>query len=413
MSSLTDQDIQKWVDEIMAKKGINNYKLDIANSSAKGEGYLGEISFVKVTTDEGRNDEKVYDMVVKSAKENDKLRESCPIAETYLREIQVYAELFPIIEALQKEYCIKNAFTHYPKLYKVNKEDKKETLILQNIKSLGYELHERSKPQNFEHILFVFRTYAKFHGASLALKAKKPHIFEKLASKMSDIMAEFLIQSQMIPNFQKHHQKSIELLRKAGRRDLAEKMEEEAKDLKEILTTMTLPNDREAEAEAVFLHGDCWNNNMMFKYKDNDTSRPSDIVFLDFQLTRVASPILDLSYYIYAVADKPALDNIDYFLEEYHRELGDYLRQYKINVEDMLTLRRLKASWRKYGRYGLGMTPFILRVELCKEDEVIDFTDKIADGSIQDEEIGEIQKQDEYNRRILNIYRHFSEKFLS
>ncbi|CAG9863299.1 unnamed protein product [Phyllotreta striolata] len=403
---IQSEDIKRWIDEIMQKKNINNYQLEVAESNSK-DGYSASMKFIRVTAKEGI----VFDMIVKAGNDDDKLREKCTMEDMYLREILVYSEVFPAIEDFQREYNIKNRFKHYPELYNICKEYKKEVLVLQNVKTLGYQLHEKTKLHNLDHILYVLRTYAKWHGASLALKTKKPELFHNLTKEMTDLMRTILIDSKMIESFGDYFTKALDLLKRNGREEVAKKIEEYC-DLEKILTKLTLSTDKDAEKEAVILHGDCWNNNIMFKYESNDLSKPIDIVLIDFQASRLASPILDLSYYLYAVADKSTLEKIDYLLGEYHKELGDYLKQYEIDVNRILTLQRLKESWKKYGRYGLVLTPFITRVELCGDDERIDFMDKIGDGSITDS-ASNISKQEEYDRRVLNVFVHFYEKFLA
>lgn len=58
------------------------------------------------------------------------------------------------------------------------------------------------------------------------------------------------------------------------------------------------------------------------------------------------------------------------------------------------------------------MAGMITRIELCQEDEVVDFTQKIGDGSMVDLEITAIRLQKEYDTRLFNVYYHFAEKFL-
>ncbi|CAG9863302.1 unnamed protein product [Phyllotreta striolata] len=408
---IQSEDIERWIGEIMKRKGIDNYELEVTESNSKGDGYSGQMRFVKVVTKEGKNNSVVYELVLKAGRESEKLREVCPMEDVYLREIHMYTEVFPAVEKLQREFNIKTSYKHYPKLFNFCKEDKKETLIFQNMKQIGYEVHERKQMQNLEHVLFVFRTYAKWHGASLALKIKKPELFHDLTKGMTDLMGDLLIESKMIDSIGDYFTKALNLLKRNGREEVAKKIEENC-DVEKIVTKLTLSTDKDAEKEAVILHGDCWNNNMMFKYENNDLSKPIDMVLIDFQISRLASPILDLSYYLYAVADKSTLEKIDYLLGEYHKELGDYLKQYEIDVNRILTLQRLKESWKKYGRYGLVITPFITRVELCGDDEIIDFMDKIEDGSINDS-ASNISKQEEYDRRVLNVFVHFCDTFLA
>jgi hypothetical protein len=52
------------------------------------------------------------------------------------------------------------------------------------------------------------------------------------------------------------------------------------------------------EPWTTLLHGDCWSNNMMFRY-DEKTGRPIEVVFIDLQMSREADPMSDICYALY------------------------------------------------------------------------------------------------------------------
>ncbi|CAG7718807.1 unnamed protein product [Allacma fusca] len=49
------------------------------------------------------------------------------------------------------------------------------------------------------------------------------------------------------------------------------------------------------------LHGDCWSNNMMFRY-DEETGRPVQVIFIDLQISRESDPMIDISYALFTSA---------------------------------------------------------------------------------------------------------------
>jgi hypothetical protein len=55
------------------------------------------------------------------------------------------------------------------------------------------------------------------------------------------------------------------------------------------------------DAWNVLLHGDCWSNNMMFRY-DEKTGRPVEVVFIDLQLCKESDPMLDVCYALFKSA---------------------------------------------------------------------------------------------------------------
>ena len=71
---------------------------------------------------------------------------------------------------------------------------------------------------------------------------------------------------------------------------------------------------------AVICHGDCWINNFLYKY--DEENRIDETCLVDFQLIRVGSPLLDISNLIYCCTDKQMRhDHMDVFLRTYHSEL--------------------------------------------------------------------------------------------
>lgn len=135
--------------------------------------------------------------------------------------------------------------------------------------------------------------------------------------------------------------------------------------------------------------------------------------FIDFQLSRVASPVLDLSYYLYTCTDKTVLDHFDFLLQAYHISLSDSLKQLGCNCEDILTYEQLKRQWGKYGRYGLSLAPLIVKIELCQSDEVVDFAEAAEKGDGLDNIFDfKLQDQGEYEKRLLDVFSHFAENFL-
>ncbi|XP_046393171.1 uncharacterized protein LOC124161053 [Ischnura elegans] len=76
----------------------------------------------------------------------------------------------------------------------------------------------------------------------------------------------------------------------------------------------------------VIIHGDCWVNNMMFKYVkgEDGADKPADVKFFDLQMTRCGHPSTDFLYFLYMSTRKAARDK--YFstlAEDYHRSFAE------------------------------------------------------------------------------------------
>ncbi|KAJ8977350.1 hypothetical protein NQ317_017765 [Molorchus minor] len=371
--STTVADLESWVDHLMVKKGIKNYRLDFSGSSSKGDGYLGEVNFLTVIAELDKGKEKKYNLVIKSAKKSDEFRKQTPIREAFEREIFMYTKILPIFQEFQLEHAMDQPFDKFAKCYSVCSENKREALVMNNLKSIGFEIHDRKVPQNLNHVLFVFQNYGKFHAVSLAMRKKKPGIFKSLTKNMTDIMGQFILQAKMLPNFTTDLTNGVNLLKKKGMKAIAEKYEGFENHVVDYLTNYT----NSGSSQSVILHGDCWNNNMMFKYET-----------------------------------KKVLDNIDFLLQAYYASLSDSLKELGCNAEDIFTFKELQLHWKKYGRYGVCMSAFILKIELCDSEEVVDFAESAEKGELTNAFNFEIKMQDVYNQRFMDVLIHFGEKFM-
>lgn len=75
----------------------------------------------------------------------------------------------------------------------------------------------------------------------------------------------------------------------------------------------------------VICHGDCWTNNFLYRYDEQDNVLEACLV--DFQLIRYGSVALDLSNLIFCCTDKVLRRNHQTaWLQLYHKELVNSLK---------------------------------------------------------------------------------------
>ncbi|CAH0550373.1 unnamed protein product [Brassicogethes aeneus] len=401
--------IQHLVLQVMKNENYATFKIDTGGNTARGDGYLGDISFITVTA--CRNGiKKPYRLVVKAANPNEAFREKTPIEDVYKREVYMYTTIFPSLYDLCNDFCVDFPDLSFAKVYTSCLEPKKESIVLQNMKTIGFDLHSRLVPMNLNHAHMVFSRYGKFHGLSMAMRHKKSALFQKLTKDMTDLFGIFLAQANMVPSIREDYKTAMKLLKERGRMDLVRKYENAKifEDIEKITCKSTDPSD----PASVILHGDCWNNNFMFKYDGLNRNQPTDMIFIDFQLSRVASPVYDLAYYAYACLDKHVLSDIHYLLEVYYKSLLETLDRFGINVNDFFSFDKIISHWKQYGKYGLLMSLFIVRVELSNSTEAPDFAASAEKGNLDTFLIYEIANQAIYDERILDNLIHFAENFI-
>ncbi|XP_045587357.2 uncharacterized protein [Procambarus clarkii] len=99
----------------------------------------------------------------------------------------------------------------------------------------------------------------------------------------------------------------------------------------------------------VICHGDCWVNNVQFRYSEG---KPVDVMLLDFQLNRLASPATDLNYLLYtSLHGKDRKENWRDFLSYYYDSFRSVMEAGGRGMP--FTLKELHQEYRKKMEYGM------------------------------------------------------------
>ncbi|CAH2011337.1 unnamed protein product [Acanthoscelides obtectus] len=259
---MTDQ-ISGWLSNTLQAEGFAEYEIRRTGNTGKSDGYLGLIFFVTVNGVTKDKQPKRLDLVLKVSKDNAYLKENTTVVSAFLQEMLIYEKVLPTFDAFQKEKGVVDIFKSYPKCYKCLHLHRKEVIVLQNLKSLGFELHDRKKTMNFRHARAVLREYGKLHAISFALKDQREEIFNALAGGCKDLFMQFLSEEKSRDAFNGEFKKVLDLLKEFGEHELYDKFKRY-----ETCAVKTFMDVCEAnEPQSSFAHGDCWNNNFMFKYK--------------------------------------------------------------------------------------------------------------------------------------------------
>ncbi|RXG58559.1 hypothetical protein Avbf_07680 [Armadillidium vulgare] len=84
-----------------------------------------------------------------------------------------------------------------------------------------------------------------------------------------------------------------------------------------------LKNNKKKLSE-VLIHGDCWTNNILFKYNEN--SDPVDVRFVDLQISRKSSPVEEIHYFFYSsLSGDTRVNNFQLMLYTYYQSFSKVL----------------------------------------------------------------------------------------
>lgn len=115
-------------------------------------------------------------------------------------------------------------------------------------------------------------------------------------------------------------------------------------------TVVEITKDR-SFSPCVVLHGDCWMNNVMFK-EDPVTKKIVDAKFIDLQIVRYGSPVLDVLYFLYSCTAH------DFRLAHERDILEMYVNAFNTEANetpDLMNFDKFMAEYERARYFGVAM----------------------------------------------------------
>lgn len=254
----------------MIKKNLNtSYEqcsIAITAGSNKGDNYLGILYRVSIKDTKGND----LNVIIKLPPANAARREQFFARPSFLRESEFYETIYPMFRRFQEEKGINvkdDGFYQVPFCYESLTEDLSEGLFLEDLKASGFEMFDRLKDVTADHVNRLMESLGKFHALSLAIKDQKPESITIL-KEMKDVLLnrDDTFKEQMKSFLEISRNQVSDIINENANKDLKQKAHEHLdRDTFEIRKECI--DGTSVEPYAVLCHGDCWNNNFMYRYE--------------------------------------------------------------------------------------------------------------------------------------------------
>lgn len=207
-----------------------------------GDGFMGQIYTGEIWDSTKQNR---LDVVIKRTQIQDKDFEAL-----YRNEVVFYTL---VLKSLGNFHAV-------PTLYHHNSLGNYAYLVMENLKKQGYQLFPKEKHFDQKHLRLIFREYAHFHASSFVWRSRDPQEYHRvhhreyqdLHSRRLEVSASILEHSTRAAL--SHLEPSSELYR-----DLEE--------LPQNLLPTLLKASEYTGRYGCSVHGDCWSNNLLFRYE--------------------------------------------------------------------------------------------------------------------------------------------------
>ncbi|XP_037797734.1 uncharacterized protein LOC119592915 [Penaeus monodon] len=256
-----------------------------------------------------------------------------------------------------------------PRCFYTSVEESREVIFLEDLCPKGFRMFDRKKGLDVAHTKLVLEELARLHAASWLLKDEIPDLVDKYPILTLDILnyaddaretmqGLFCRQMDVVKN----------MLNEVGGYEVAENWLGRNKE--RVLEILHNSLKRAPPFDAL-CHGDCWTNNLVFRYNEADV--PVEVMLLDLQVCRQASLATDLNYLFHtSLEGQVRKTNLQTLIDIY---FSAFLRVTEAGKRAMpFSRQELRQEYRNHLEFGLLNAVLLNVMVLCegginKEDQ--------------------------------------------
>ncbi|XP_066905760.1 uncharacterized protein [Halyomorpha halys] len=338
----------------------------------KGENYLSLVSRITLEVVLGNGRKSYKNLILKEVPPEEKNKEFVDNLGVFKIETEMYLRILKQMEELMDEYHETEEMLwgrlifYQPYTY----------LLFEDLKATGFLMSPRQSCLDLEHGHLVLHSLGRFHGMSKILE-------ERGIVNGKDFKPYAIITDKDL----------IKMFVHCGLRNLSEAMHQfwgsawhRVAD-KLLMPLETLQNKMleigklDESRFNVVNHGDCWSNNMLFKYNWNH--RPIAVRFLDFQVSHYNSPCWDVTYFMFAsIEPKIRREHYESLLRTYTNSLLLTLQKYHYSGS-LPTHEEIAAEMERISFFRLTLVGVFHAVMTAEGTDALDMEKLLlSDGSI-------------------------------
>ncbi|XP_066245437.1 uncharacterized protein [Euwallacea similis] len=384
--------------EVVAKvQNIKNYEIVVDSEIALGDGFLS--NFYKgdvIDKDTGKS-------CIVAIKKAPKWEFDC--AKFFANEINFYSKVLPALKQLQSDGTLSDPFDNTPTYFCSCSDDANRFIALEHLRPKGYVLHDKKVYFNKSQLEFLFNLYGKLHGLSFVLQKQDIEKYNEIKADYQDVFDMFTNTGFSYECLEKAIKKCLEILDPAS-----SKFKTFSKVFENVMPTIKKSLYYTGDYKCL-THGDCWSNNILFKYSESDLE---DAKLIDFQMGRESSPVHDLSYFFYSSACKDDFDALEEYLKIYYNELSRVIKTFGENPEEILPFDKLIQEWKDNALLGVILAFYLWEFKLLDKEKYLGLLKDVTEDKENEEKgtivfmelLDKVIESDIYKTRINDILNH-------
>lgn len=333
----------------------------------KGENYASVIYRAQVVNRRKDQPVKTCSYIIKGISETPLAKQKLGEYDVHRKEMDVYQLVVPELRRLMKSIGDRSEL--YPNALSVDRNN--DVIILNDVTKKGYVMVDRTHGLDAVHAKMSLKAMAKLHASSLKLVEIYPTIFDRYTTGMwtrkTDAFQHFFqstydaLTDEIFTWDPEWHYYANKL------RNIRPHFIEQG---------LAVFDNNDKDDLRVFVHGDLWINNLMFKYDAN--GQPVDVLLLDFQFCCYATPAIDLFYFFFtSTKDEVRQNCFDEYMQYYYCHLVEYAKRLNC-TKPLPTLHQFQRQLLKKMFYAVYSSFVTLPIHLNQEPNA-DFDALMAD----------------------------------
>lgn len=284
-------------------------------------------------------------LIIKSSPKSIGRRKTFRSADFFRNEINFYNIVlkgFQEFQAVKKD--AKYPFNEIANCMSTYLDGENDFLALENLNTYGYHTTSRQESMNIHVCRLIMQTLGRFHALSFVMKDQSPKMFGELSA----VLEETYYANRLKPWYNDFINIQIDVALDAVAKIYGGTViEERAKkfltdgSLYDKMTKLTHTRNR----FSVISHGDCWTPNFLIHSTRLDgRDVPVRAKMIDFQLSRFASPVLDIAFFIYScTTEELRVQYYDDLIKTYHTSLTELVKDYGSNPDYLFPFSGLEV----------------------------------------------------------------------
>lgn len=256
------------LENIAKSFGFTDYTIEQDIGSQNGDGFVADMVKIFLTGKRIVNETLQpdhLDLICKMIPESQVRRDIFCTEIVFEREVAMYNRFLPQLINFQKEKGLtnENGFYGFPTCYYAISDIAKNEhmLIMKDLRPIGFALWNKLVPIDFENVRLLMKALGRFHALSFAIRDQRPEIFATF-EEYEDVFIKMLDNAAVMRGmFNTGCDQALRMFQK--RPEHLEYLQRIKETWLDVFRT-AVKRDPVGRFR-VMGHGDCWNNNMMYR----------------------------------------------------------------------------------------------------------------------------------------------------